>query len=429
MSWKCPVDGTENQDPKKPEPGEYLLMRLKTDIGKTLCRPFGDESGFWTDPQFTCEPSPKENPEAPWRIIPNTNATNETLLNGRTITAPQEVNAGDVLSVGRESKGVIKLPLLVNPKNPAVEGTECVGCGYVPFLVLKPISQEKARNIFSEKGMDTPIAEEAPAEILIEISDETPAEEAPAGETATEETPAEYTPPKKLKGICDIVFLIDATQSMQPALEGIKRNIGTFVDWICNEELELNPVRDWRAKVVGYRDVTDDTASPLEDNPFVHNDGDALKAQLQALQTQGEDKGPSSLLDAIYHVANMGQTDKGAQEIDPNKWRYRRSAVRVVIIFTDADYHPETSDGGTHDDIVNACHANRILLLIFAPEMDCYGDLELIDKSEYEPIEVKSGETGAEALARQNQLETLKEHMGRYLGPLETSAAYREPIL
>jgi len=190
MSWKCPVDGTENQqDPQKPEPGEYLLMRLKTDIGKTLCTPFGDESGFWTDPQFTCEPPPKENPEDPWRIIPNTNATNETLLNGRTITAPQAVNAGDVLSVGRESKGVIKLPLLVDS---SIRGIVCVGCGYVPFLVLKPISQEEARNIFSEKGMDTPIAEEAPAEEA--PAEEAPAEEAPAEEAPAEEAPAEETP-------------------------------------------------------------------------------------------------------------------------------------------------------------------------------------------------------------------------------------------
>ena len=32
----------------------------------------------------------------------------------------------------------------------------------------------------------------------------------------------------KTKGVCDIVFLIDATGSMQPAIDDIKRNISKF---------------------------------------------------------------------------------------------------------------------------------------------------------------------------------------------------------
>ena len=33
----------------------------------------------------------------------------------------------------------------------------------------------------------------------------------------------------------DIVFLVDVTQSMQPALEALKRNIGTFVDLLSDK--------------------------------------------------------------------------------------------------------------------------------------------------------------------------------------------------
>ena len=177
MSWKCPKSGTENQDP---EQGEYLLMRIKTDIGKALCKRFGPDSEFWTNPQFTCEPPPLDEDEG-WQIVPNTGAKNETLLNGRAITSPQIVKGGDVLSVGRESKGVIKLPLLVNP---AIEGTECVGCGFNPFLVLKPISMEEAQEKLTGEEIDTSPTEETPAEY-------TPTEEASAEEAPTEETPAE----------------------------------------------------------------------------------------------------------------------------------------------------------------------------------------------------------------------------------------------
>jgi len=411
MSWKCPKDGTENPDP---DPSGLIIMRIKTVIGKTVCQKFSTDSRFWSNPQFTCEPPPKDEDYGLWKVTPDPKATNATLLNGRAITSPQEVKDGDFLSVGNESKGVIKLPFLVNPD---IEGAECLGDGYKPFLILKPISEEEAKSILAEKGMDAPPVEETPTEEA-PAEEDAKEEETADEEASAEEAPAEETTPEKRKGTVDIVFLIDATQSMQPALEALKRNIGTFVDdWICNEDEEGNPVGDWRAKVVGYRDVTDDTAPPLEGNPFVHNDADALKAQLQALQTQGDDKGPSSLLDTIYHVANMGQTDKAAEELDSNKWRYRLSAARVVLIFTDAPYHPKTKEGGTLDDIVNACGCNRILLGIFAPEMECYDLLCEIDRSEYEAIEVQSGETGAEALARPNQLEALKKHMEWRLEP------------
>jgi len=203
---------------------------------------------------------------------------------------------------------------------------------------------------------------------------------------------------KKTKGVVDVVFLMDATGSMEPCIDALKDNVSTFVDSMC-EKSQDNPVRDWRAKVVAYRDFLDDASDALEDNPFV-NDASAVRSQLNSLEARGGGDLPESLLDAIYHVANMGQTDKGSQEIDPNKWRYRNNAARCVIIFTDAEFHPTTKDGGTMDDINLACTANRLLLFIFAPEMDCYDDLASIDKSEYEPIAINSGEEAADALAR-----------------------------
>ena len=203
---------------------------------------------------------------------------------------------------------------------------------------------------------------------------------------------------KKTKGVVDIVFLMDATGSMSDCIDALKDNVSIFVDSMCESSQE-NPVRDWRAKVVGYRDFIEDASSALEDNPFV-TEPEAVKTQLRALEAREGGDEPESLLDAIHHVANMGQTDKSAQGVDPNKWRYRSHATRVVIIFTDASYHPTTKDGGTLDDIALACTANRVLLFIFAPELDCYDELSSIDKSEYEAITINSGESAAEALGR-----------------------------
>ena len=207
-------------------------------------------------------------------------------------------------------------------------------------------------------------------------------------------------PKKKVKGVVDIVFLIDATMSMSSCIEAVKNNINTFIDAICDETKQDNPVKDWRAKVVGYRDFKEDPSSALEDNPFVHNDANALKAQLAALEAEGGGDEPESLFDAIIHLAEMDATEKGAQDSDPNKWRYLRSAARVIIIFTDAPCHPTTKEGGTFDDIANHCYNNRFCLNIFAPQYPCYDELMEIDRVEYESFEIKDGESGVQALER-----------------------------
>jgi len=236
---------------------------------------------------------------------------------------------------------------------------------------------------------------------------------------------SEEAPPRKTKGVVDVVFLMDATGSMTDCIDALKGNVSTFVDSMCESSQE-NPVRDWRAKVVAYRDFLDDPSSALEDNPFVKEPA-AVHSQLNALVAMGGGDEPESLLDAIYHVANMGQTDKSAQEIDPHKWRYRSHAARVVIIFTDASFHPTTKDGGTMDDIALACTANRLLLFIFAPEIECFDDLASIDKSEYEAIPVNSGETEAEALARfTNEPDAFKRAMEQLGKSVSASAAVPE---
>ena len=89
---------------------------------------------------------------------------------------------------------------------------------------------------------------------------------------------------KKTKGVVDIVFLMDATGSMSDCIDALKDNVSTFVDSMC-ESAQDNPVRDWRAKVVGYRDFIDDASSALEDNPFV-TEPEAVKTQLRALEAR-----------------------------------------------------------------------------------------------------------------------------------------------
>jgi len=145
----------------------------------------------------------------------------------------------------------------------------------------------------------------------------------------------------KTKGVADIVFLIDVSGSMAPCIDALRKNIEVFVDTLSRGEgNNAAPVRDWRGKVVGYRDIEaaqGDGLPWIVDQPFVRDTG-ALKAQLASLQAAGGGDEPESLLDALYQVASMEAVPKGSQGEDEGKWRYRSDAARVVIVFTDASF-------------------------------------------------------------------------------------------
>ena len=193
---------------------------------------------------------------------------------------------------------------------------------------------------------------------------------------------------QRAKGVVDMVFLVDVTGSMQCCIDALKNNISAFIDSLTARDANNGcPVKDWRAKIVGYRDFNVDQEA-FVDNPFVSN-AELLKSQLAALRADGGGDEPESTLDAIYKIATIGQTDREAIP-DPFKWRYRSSAARVAILFTDASCHETMSipeaKGGSYADVFNAVMAHRIILNIFAPDMECYNRLAEVDRSEYEPI-------------------------------------------
>jgi hypothetical protein len=198
----------------------------------------------------------------------------------------------------------------------------------------------------------------------------------------------------KTKGVADIVFMLDVSGSMEPCIDALRMNIEAFAESLSRGDANnAAPVKDWRAKVVGYRDLDSAEGEGIPwivDNPFVH-DVAALKTQLGGLRAMGGADEPESLLDALFKVATMEAVPKGSQTVDPNKWRYRSDAARVVIVFTDASFKetmgiPEAK-GGSLQDVANVVMANRIILSLFAPNFEGYDRLSQIDKSEWEVVE------------------------------------------
>ncbi|MBP0445412.1 protein kinase [Roseomonas sp. SSH11] len=87
--------------------GRALRIRVRTELGKALMRQFGPEAEFWDSRQCVIE----RGSAGQWVLAPVGPTTNETLVNGRALTTSRLLNQGDVIAVGREAKGVAKLPL------------------------------------------------------------------------------------------------------------------------------------------------------------------------------------------------------------------------------------------------------------------------------------------------------------------------------
>jgi serine/threonine protein kinase len=89
--------------------GRSLQIGVRTELGKLLLRQYGVDSEFWDDRQCIVE----RNPARQWVVTPVAGATNETLVNGLTLTAPRPLRQGDQIAVGRQTKGIVKMPLTV----------------------------------------------------------------------------------------------------------------------------------------------------------------------------------------------------------------------------------------------------------------------------------------------------------------------------
>ena len=89
--------------------GHVLQLGVRTELGKHLARQFGADAEFWDARQMVLE----RGPDRRWLVAPLPGTTNETLVNGEALAAPRALHDGDVLAVGRQAKGVVKLPLTV----------------------------------------------------------------------------------------------------------------------------------------------------------------------------------------------------------------------------------------------------------------------------------------------------------------------------
>lgn len=204
----------------------------------------------------------------------------------------------------------------------------------------------------------------------------------------------------KVKGVADIVFLLDATGSMARAIDAIKQNIARFVGTMTTP----NPnggqvVKEWRAKVVGYRDLDYSDFPWYVDNPFTSDVAD-LETQLGALKADGGGDEPETLLEALYKLAHMPASPAGEQ-LRPDAWRPVGGGRRFIVVFTDAPFKEPLRDprGASIDDVILNLMTAKIVLHIFAPKkFERYGTLAEVDKAVWYKVDGPPDKTPVEWL-------------------------------
>jgi hypothetical protein len=180
---------------------------------------------------------------------------------------------------------------------------------------------------------------------------------------------------KKIRGVADIVLLIDSTESMKPCIDGLKQNIKeAFIKVLegggaGGGQRPLQAIK-WRARVISYRDVTADGDKWIElTNGFVEK-ADDLRAQLDAMIAMGGGDPEETALDAIYMA------------IKDTKWRDKYEAHKYILLFSDADTKGTMHEGVVEQDesleidhLIHLLVMNRIKVYAVVPETDNYKKL------------------------------------------------------
>lgn len=132
---------------------------------------------------------------------------------------------------------------------------------------------------------------------------------------------------KKEKNI-DIVFCIDATSSMGPCIDNVRRNATKFYQEFTDkmENEYNNEITALRVQVIVFRDLECDTEALVKSEFFeLPNDTILFETFLNGIEPKGGGDYKESGLEALYTAMTT-------------EWTAKRDGDRqVIVLFTDAD--------------------------------------------------------------------------------------------
>jgi hypothetical protein len=130
----------------------------------------------------------------------------------------------------------------------------------------------------------------------------------------------------------DVVFVIDATESMAPFIDEVKGRVRAFENDLRSEmEQQSKGIKALRARLVAFRDINDDPATSFEVTRFfsLPDEQSDFAGAFERLETFGGADEPESGLEALY----LAMQSPWVREPRDLKRRH------IIMVFTDADAH------------------------------------------------------------------------------------------
>lgn len=175
----------------------------------------------------------------------------------------------------------------------------------------------------------------------------------------------------KQKTEADIVFCLDATASMGPCIDGVKRGLTYFV-----EGLQKTAAVDFRLRLIAYRDLHDPACTVLGEFTDFTNDIEQFSKWLTQIKAHcnQKERGAESALDALFLAIH-------------SDWRFS-STQKTTVLITDDNTHPSLhkstysppsarpNDNGILRVVQDLQELRHSMLYIVAPRYPHYVKLE-----------------------------------------------------
>lgn len=190
----------------------------------------------------------------------------------------------------------------------------------------------------------------------------------------------------------DVVFVLDASGSMEPLFDGMRRNLNAFVEGLSEGHGAVQDIRldflahngdetKFHASTIGYDSCLDVIKHLYKNNNdskrFFTNSPKVFTDRLGAVKCAGDETGLYALDLALDFP-----------------WRPAQKTRRAIVYITD-----EPLETGSQVDIlaskipdlIEKIHARRVKLYIVAPSSSAYNQLAEADGSDYDVIEENNG--------------------------------------
>jgi hypothetical protein len=194
--------------------------------------------------------------------------------------------------------------------------------------------------------------------------------------------------PPSTKGVVDVVFCLDASGSMAPCIDALRRNLGSFLDGLGGG---WNRKFDCRLDFLAHS--CDESGTIVRSNSL-RNEGVKLLANLYGptpnLSTFFTTE-PASIRFALEEVTVFGD-EAMLLALDTCldfPWRSRSGCHRVVVLLTD---EPLESNAAAIDQkrmigaVIDKIQALGVMLFLVAPRSEGFNELAEADKSQYQQI-------------------------------------------